>query len=142
MFQLFNTPVHIFPISGGFVDREELIHFFRTTQSSQCCHFGIAEVVKSKIITPANEVCEGYVFTPVCQSFCSRGGCVVGGMHGRGACVVGACVLGGVRGRGMHGEVCMAGGHAWQGDMHGSGACVAGGMHAMHAPPSRYYQIW
>ena len=23
---------------------------------------------------PANEVCEGYVFTPVCQSFCSRGG--------------------------------------------------------------------
>ena len=25
-------------------------------------------------LPPANEVCEGYVFTPVCQSFCSRGG--------------------------------------------------------------------
>ena len=24
-------------------------------------------------LPPANEVCEGYVFTPVCQSFCSRG---------------------------------------------------------------------
>ena len=62
-------------------------------------------------LPPANEVCEGYVFTPVCQSFCSQGGgvCVVagghawlpGGMHGCG----GVCmVLGG----------CMvAGGHAW-----------------------------
>ena len=27
-----------------------------------------------KILPPANEICEGYVFTPVCQSFCSRGG--------------------------------------------------------------------
>ena len=25
-------------------------------------------------LPPANKVCEGYVFTPVCQSFCSRGG--------------------------------------------------------------------
>ena len=25
-------------------------------------------------VTPANEVCEGYVFTPVCQLFCSQGG--------------------------------------------------------------------
>ena len=25
-------------------------------------------------LLPANEVCEGYVFTPVCQSFCSQGG--------------------------------------------------------------------
>ena len=25
-------------------------------------------------LPPANEVCEGYVFTPVCQSSCSRGG--------------------------------------------------------------------
>ena len=25
------------------------------------------------LLPPANEVCEGYVFTPVCQSFCSRG---------------------------------------------------------------------
>ena len=26
------------------------------------------------LLPPANEVCEGYVFTPVCQSFCSWGG--------------------------------------------------------------------
>ena len=25
------------------------------------------------LLPPANEVCEGYVFTPVCQSFCSWG---------------------------------------------------------------------
>ena len=25
-------------------------------------------------LPPANELCEGYVFTPVCQSFCSLGG--------------------------------------------------------------------
>ena len=47
-------------------------------------------------LTPASEVCKGYVFTHVCQSFCSgkehawhQGGhawqraCMVGGMHGR-----------------------------------------------------------
>ena len=27
-------------------------------------------------LPPANEVCEGYVFTPVCQTFCSQGGCL------------------------------------------------------------------
>ena len=27
-----------------------------------------------EFLPPANEVCEGYVFTPVCQSFCSQGG--------------------------------------------------------------------
>ena len=26
------------------------------------------------LLPPTNEVCEGYVFTPVCQSFCSQGG--------------------------------------------------------------------
>ena len=26
------------------------------------------------LLPPANEVCKGYVFTPVCQSFCSQGG--------------------------------------------------------------------
>ena len=26
------------------------------------------------LLPPANKVCEGYVFTPVCQSFCSEGG--------------------------------------------------------------------
>ena len=28
------------------------------------------------LLPPANEVCEGYVFTPVCESFCSQGGCI------------------------------------------------------------------
>ena len=28
-------------------------------------------------LPPANEVCEGYVFTCVCQSFCSQRGCLV-----------------------------------------------------------------
>ena len=41
--------------------------------------------------------------------------CVVGGVHGSGACMEGwvACMVG----------ACMAGGHAWW------GACVAGDMH-------------
>ena len=88
-------------------------------------------------LPPANEVCEGYVFTGVCQSFCSQGrwghmwllwggvvalggmcGCS-GGMCGCswGACMValGACV---VAPGGMHG--CSGGG------MHGcsGGACM------------------
>ena len=28
----------------------------------------------NELLPPGNEVCEGYVFTPVCQSFCSWGG--------------------------------------------------------------------
>ena len=65
------------------------------------------------LLPPANVVCEGYVFTPVCDSV-NRGACMVawGGMHGcsggvRG-CSGGACV---VAPRGA----CMVapGGHAW-----------------------------
>ena len=49
-----------------------------------------------QLLPAANEVCEGYVFTHVCQSFCSQGG-----MCGQGACMPG-------------GGVCMVGGmHAW-----------------------------
>ena len=44
------------------------------------------------LLPPSNEVCEGYVFTSVPQSFCSQEACVVagwrawlqGGMHGFG----------------------------------------------------------
>ena len=54
----------------------------------------------------ANEVCESYVFTPVCHS-----------VHGGGG--------GGVRGRG---GACMAGGVCGGGGMHGRGACVVGGV--------------
>ena len=42
-------------------------------------------IFEIKLIPPANEVCEGYVFTRVCQSFCSRLGggipsCIAGGI--------------------------------------------------------------
>ena len=75
-------------------------------------------------LPPANEVCEGYVFTGVGLST-GRGG-----MHGRG---LGACMAGGMHGGGFAhggGGACMAGdmcgrGCAWQGDMHGRGACMA-----------------
>ena len=101
------------------------------------------------LLPPANEVCEGYVFTGVCLS--TGGACVVapggggwcmvalGGMHGCswGACVVkggvcgevGACMAkGGMRGEegGMHGK----GGHAWQrGGMRGKGGHAWQGGH-------------
>ena len=58
---------------------------------------------------PANEVCEGYVFTGVCLS---TGG---GDVCGR----AGACTAGG--------------GCAWQGGVHGGGACMTGGMHGKGA---------
>ena len=55
------------------------------------------------------------------QGVCMAGG----GVHGRG--------VGGMRGRGvcMVGGMC-GGGCVWQ------GACMAGGMHATHAPPQHY----
>ena len=75
---------------------------------------------------PANVVCEGYVFTPVCDSVDGGRHVWLGGMYGQGVCVLGG---------GMHGK----GGRAWQrgacmmkGGMHGKGggACMAnGGMH-------------
>ena len=35
--------------------------------------------IEAVLLPPANEVCEGYVFTPVCQSFCSQGGSIWAG---------------------------------------------------------------
>ena len=68
----------------------------------------------SVYLPPANEVCEGYIFTGVCLS--TGGACTA-----RGACVVGMCVAGGA---------CVAGGHAWSGvrDWWG-GLCGWGGVH-------------
>ena len=72
-------------------------------------------------LPPANEVCEGYVFTGV-SVHSGEGACVVvgGGMGGRGGmcdgrgmCVGGACMAGGA----------WQGGHAWQGCAW-QGACV------------------
>ena len=98
-------------------------------------------LIKSDIILvnvflpPANEVCEGYVCTPVCWSICSQG------EHAwQGACMAGegVCMAGGMwQGACVAGEgACMAGG------MHGWGMCGGeGGMHATHAPPdtTRYF---
>ena len=94
---------------------------------TNCLSLVYSFTVKS-FLPPANEVCEGYVFTPVSQSFCSQGGaCVVvgGGVRGcREACMVA-------------GDVHGCGGHAWLwgvcmvvGGVHGCwGACVVvGGM--------------
>ena len=70
--------------------------------------------VPAELLPPANEVCEGYVFTGVCLSTgghaCFRGG---------------VCASqGGVR---ASGGVCMVGGHAWlQGNMRGCGGGMCG----------------
>ena len=53
-------------------------------------------------LPPANEVCEGYVFTPVCQSFCSRG---EGSASGLGICIQGGLHPGSPASR----EVCIGG---------------------------------
>ena len=115
-------------------------------------------LIRSKsrnFLPPANEVCEGYVLTPVCHSVhsghvwqrgvCGRGPCTAGDVHGRGVCVaVGMHDRGHVWqvGHAWQGGVCGRGhvwwwGHAWQGvcmvggicgrGMHGRGVCVGGG---------------
>ena len=96
----------------------------------------------ASLLPPANVVCEGYVFTPVCDSVngkgvrgCSRGGaCVVA--PGAGVCGKGgrAWQRGGMRGKGgMRCErgVCMAKGgmRGEGGGVHGEGGC------AWYAPP-------
>ena len=87
-------------------------------------------VVHERLLPPANEVCEGYVFTGVCR-FCPGGACVValGGCVWLlwGACMVapgGACMvaLGGHVWLLWGGHVwLLQGGHAWllPGGMHG-----------------------
>ena len=80
------------------------------------------------LLPPANEVCEGYVFTRVCHSVYR------GSMHGW------QCVCGGGHAwqGGMHGR-----GHAWQGGSW-QGACIAGLCMAggMHGPPSTMGYGW
>ena len=63
----------------------------------------------SWFLPPANEVCEGYVFTPVCQSFCSGGVgsgsrefCIGGGLHpGQGSASRGGLHPGGLHPGGL-----------------------------------------
>ena len=99
----------------------------------------ILQWFKLYLLLPANEVCEGYVFTGVCLSTgggmrgCSRGWGDVRGCSWEGACMVArghAWLLWG----GMHGCSRGDGGHAWLcwGGMRGCsrGACMValGGM--------------
>ena len=87
-------------------------------------YFSFISNMNQALLPPANVVCEGYVFTPVCDSV------------NRGACVV---ALGGARAWLLWGGMCgCSGGHAWllrgggggmhscSGGMHG---CSQGGMH-------------
>ena len=72
-------------------------------------------------LPPANEVCEGYVFTGVRLS--TGGGHAwqgVGGVHGKGHAWLGVCTW---WGRGMRGR-----GHVWQGVCMAGGACMAEGQ--------------
>ena len=68
---------------------------------------------EEQLLPPANEVCEGYVFTGVCLSTGEGGRAwLPGGMCGcQGACVV----KGGMCGKGGHGE----------GGIRGEGGCTA-----------------
>ena len=42
----------------------------------------LADELYINFLLPANKVCEGYVFTPVCQRFCSQGVCLLQCMLG------------------------------------------------------------
>ena len=46
----------------------------QSTDIFQQCIDPVLLLHKFYLLPHANEVCEGYVFTPVCQSFCSQGG--------------------------------------------------------------------
>ena len=49
-------------------------------------HFALKQITLSiplVLLPPAKEVCEGYAFTPVCQSFCSQWGGWYPSMHCR-----------------------------------------------------------
>ena len=87
-------------------------------------------------LPPANEVCEGYVFTPVCQSFCFQAG--VGG----GACGIQACLAGGIPG-------CLGGLTVGEGPGPHLGGCVSQHALRQNPPPTvdgychgRYASYW
>ena len=125
---------------------------------TNCLSLVYSFTVKS-FLPPANEVCEGYVFTPVSQSFCSQGGgrawlwgggaWLQGGMHGCRGCawLWGACmVVGSVHGCGgcawLWGACVVVGGHVWlQGGVHGcGGACM--GYDEIRSMSGRYASYW
>ena len=44
------------------------------TRSCEKIWLSLIQLSTCQLLQPANKVCEGYVFTLVCQSFCSQGG--------------------------------------------------------------------
>ena len=50
---------------------------FRERREIVCTNiFFLWNFITPAFLPSANEVCEGYVLTPVCQSFCSQEGCL------------------------------------------------------------------
>ena len=88
------------------------------------------EGARPTFLLPATKLGQGNIFRSVCQEFCPRGPCMVGGHAWQGACIAGGgpCMVGGHEWQGA----CMAdGGHAWQGTGGHAwwGACMVRGMH-------------
>ena len=83
---------------------------------------------KKLFLPPANEICEVYVFTPVCHSVHGGGGCIQGALHPSGEgelCIQGGIYIHG----GLHLECLNAG---WGFTSWGSasrGICIQGGLH-------------
>ena len=107
-------------------------------------------------LPPTNKVCEGYVFTHVCHSFCSQGGgipaCTAGGIP---ACLAGlqAHTRGEVEGSGQRGSPgSQLGGlqaHSWGVSRPTPGGCPGPHLRGYpsmywgrHPPPSRQLLLW
>ena len=109
-------------------DRRNCKHCFQQTTYGGCNY--------NSFLPPANEVCEGYVFTGVCLFTGGLVWCVGGGscMAGGHAWLGVEKMLGGMK---FSGCACKGGyifqGHTWQGGMYGrghkwQGACMVGGV--------------
>ena len=52
-----------------------MLAFLFSLKTIESLQIGVATHFQAtQLLPPANKVCTGYVFTPVCQSFCSQGG--------------------------------------------------------------------
>ena len=51
-----------------------IVCMYQVNMTPDAAQFQCPEKGEYSSLPPANEVCERYVFTSVCQSFCSRGG--------------------------------------------------------------------
>ena len=106
----------------------QFCNFFHVSQISNSAHDPSPPILgrEGVYLSPANEVCEGCVFTNVCLSTGGGGACVAGGHAWLGwaceawlACMAVGCALP----RHVWQVACVARGHAWL------EACMAWGMH-------------